>query len=543
MKLRIQQALVLVLVVIFNIGAVEAQPYEFQGHTYFLTSAGTWAEAEAEAVSHGGHLVSVNDAAEQDFINGMLSGSTWIGFTDEGSSSWEWVSGDPVTYENWSALEPNGGVSENCGVSEEAWGGLWNDLPCDRVLRGIVELEPDWALVDVTAGFERSSMGIAYDSDRGVVVVFGGRTDEAFSDTWEYDGSSWTLIDTANAPVARFWHSMVYDSNRQRMVLYGGLNADLGILFSDTWEYDGSDWQEVVTATSPPAMNSMSMAFDSHANKVVLFGGQGYAGEYNGTWEYDGTNWSQVITTASPPRGTLAAMAFDSVRNRVVFFGSGVVFDPSPSDTGTWEYDGVNWTEVITPTMPPGRWAHSIVYDSMHQRMVLFGGYGVSYPSGNQTNDTWVYDGFDWKQIFTDNIPPENEQHGMAYDSARNRVIMFGGWGGPGDTWEFIDEMSPAEQVDSTLNFIDYAVEAGTLEGSGSGNSANGRLGALINMIENVGSLVDDGFTSIACDQLLAASKKTDGQSRPKDFVTGPEAAELLQLILEMRDSFDCDQF
>ena len=82
MKPKIQQALVLVLVVIFNIGAVEAQPYEFQGHTYFLTSAGTWAEAEAEAVSHGGHLVSVNDAAEQDFINGMLSGSTWIGFTD-----------------------------------------------------------------------------------------------------------------------------------------------------------------------------------------------------------------------------------------------------------------------------------------------------------------------------------------------------------------------------------------------------------------------------------------------------------------------------
>ena len=82
MKLNMRQALFMMLAVTLSIGAVEAQPYEFQGHTYFLTSAGTWAEAEAEAVSHGGHLVSVNDSAEQGFINEMLSGSTWIGFTD-----------------------------------------------------------------------------------------------------------------------------------------------------------------------------------------------------------------------------------------------------------------------------------------------------------------------------------------------------------------------------------------------------------------------------------------------------------------------------
>ena len=540
MKLNMQQALFLVLAVTLSIGAVEAQPYEFQGHTYFLTSAGTWAEAEAEAVSHGGHLVSVNDAAEQDFINGMLSGSTWIGFTDEGSSSWGWVNGDPDTYTNWAPPEPNGGAGENCGVSEEAWGGLWNDLPCDRVLRGIVELEPDWSLVTGPAGFARFSMGIAYDSDREVVVVFGGRTGEAFDDTWEYDGASWTQIDTTNSPPARFWHSMVYDSNRQRMVLYGGWNEDSGIVFADTWEYDGSDWHEVVTVPSPPARNAMSMAFDSHANKVVLFGGQGSAGEYNDTWEYDGTNWSQVITATSPPRGTLAAMAFDSVRNRTVFFGSGVVFDPAHSDTGTWEYDGVNWIKVITPTMPPGRWAHSMVYDSVHQRMVLFGGYSVGLLDGDQTNDTWVYDGFDWKQIFTDTVPPENEQHGMAYDSARNRVIMFGGWGGPGDTWEFIDEVSPLEQVDGTLRVIDYAIENGTLEGSGPGTSSNGRLGSLINMIENAGALFDNGFTSRACMQLRSAQQKTDGQTPPPDFVTGPAAAELEQLIQDMLDSMGC---
>jgi hypothetical protein len=130
------------LTALLSAGAIASGPYEYDGHTYYLTSITTWANAEAEAVAMGGHLISVNDAAEQAFINGLLSGSTWIGLTDEGTNVWAWTNGDPVSYTNWSTYEPNGGTTENCGVSEGAWGGLWNDLPCDRVHRGIVELEP-----------------------------------------------------------------------------------------------------------------------------------------------------------------------------------------------------------------------------------------------------------------------------------------------------------------------------------------------------------------------------------------------------------------
>jgi len=130
----------------------------------------------------------------------------------------------------------------------------------------------------------------------------------------------------------------------------------------------------------------------------------------------------------------------------------------------------------------------------------------------------------------------------MAYDSARKRVVMFGGVGGSGgdDTWEYIAELTPAEQVDNSLTFIDESVADGSLEGSGSGNSADGRLGAFINMIESVGDLIDDELITEACDQLLSAIKKTDGQSPPKDFVAGPAAVELEQLIQNMLDSLEC---
>lgn len=430
----------------------------------------------------------------------------------------------------------------------------WDGTYCNVTANGgkvvYIEIEyedvlPDWALTAINPEIARMSMSMAYDSDRQVVVMFGGRLSNPpyglAAGTWEYDGTSWTQVVTANAPAARFWHAMAYDSNRQRVVLYGGGN-DTATLFSETWEYDGTDWQQSYTLHSPPAMDQIVVAFDSHSNKMVLFGGQSLYGVHNDTWVYDGFDWSMVVTPVSPPPATLTAMVFDSVRNRMILFGSGVVGDPGFPDTPTWEFDGTNWTMLNTPTSPSSRWAHTMAYDSTRQRVVLFGGYGPSFPSGTQLNDTWEYDGFDWAQITPTHTPLTREQHGTAYDSARGRVVIFGGIGEStgDDTWEYIDELTPLEQVDNTLRLIDYAVADGSLEGSGSGRSSDGRLGALVNMIENAGVLVDDGLITEACVQLLNASKRTDGLSPPKDFVTGPAAVELEQLIQDMMESLDC---
>src|SRR6266511_4468405 len=56
------------------------------GHAYLLTSgAMTWASGEAQAQSFGGHLVSLNDQAENDFVqqNFAAGGAVWVGLTDE----------------------------------------------------------------------------------------------------------------------------------------------------------------------------------------------------------------------------------------------------------------------------------------------------------------------------------------------------------------------------------------------------------------------------------------------------------------------------
>lgn len=295
--------------------------------------------------------------------------------------------------------------------------------------------QAQWELVGERSDIARSSMAGAYDSNRQVTVLFGGRSGfnstSSLADTLEYDGSSWQSVITAQAPARRYWHSMTYDNRRNHLVLFGGVDGNT--LFDNTWEYDGSNWSQISTDHSPPARRGASMVYDSCRGKTVLFGGHGDSGDLADTWEYDGTDWVQAHTETSPPARTLAAMAFDSRRCRVVLFGSG------PDRDDTWEYDGSSWTQVEPETSPPGRWAHAMVYDPSRWRIVLFGGYSPAV--GSQLADTWEYDGNNWVQALPNTSPTAREQHTMIYDLGRRRVVMFGGFrtsgGIGGDTWEY----------------------------------------------------------------------------------------------------------
>ena len=80
---------------------------------------------------------------------------------------------------------------------------------------------------------------------------------------------------------------------------------------SDTWVWDGSNWTEQFPATSPPARDSASMAYDPATGNMVLFGGF-EEGDLSDTWVWDGTNWTEQFPATSPPaHGDSASMAYD----------------------------------------------------------------------------------------------------------------------------------------------------------------------------------------------------------------------------------------
>jgi hypothetical protein len=121
------------------------------GHFYYLLAATTWSNSEARAVAYGGHLVTINDADENQWVvdtfahYGGVIRPLWIGLTDRAHEGvFEWVSGEPVTYLNWNTLsgEPNnsGGsgyeedftyiIQENSG-NPTVLATFWNDVPND----------------------------------------------------------------------------------------------------------------------------------------------------------------------------------------------------------------------------------------------------------------------------------------------------------------------------------------------------------------------------------------------------------------------------
>lgn len=103
----------------------------YNGHNYVELTADSWTNSEDFAASLGGHLVAVNDAAENDFLISTFGTehALWIGLyrTGPNTSDFAWTNGDAVTYTNWAGGEPN-----NCCGGEDYTHtyttGEWNDL-------------------------------------------------------------------------------------------------------------------------------------------------------------------------------------------------------------------------------------------------------------------------------------------------------------------------------------------------------------------------------------------------------------------------------
>ena len=118
------------------------------GNNYlFCNYNRTWSVAKGECAQVGYHLVTIDDAAENAWLDGRIdSYSTarwWMGYNDvtvEGY--WDW-DGPYSSYTNWAANEPNNsGGYEDCAVLNQMGGGAWNDIHCNTSLYFVCEANP-----------------------------------------------------------------------------------------------------------------------------------------------------------------------------------------------------------------------------------------------------------------------------------------------------------------------------------------------------------------------------------------------------------------
>jgi len=136
----------------------------FSGHTYKLLDASSWQAAQTEAQSLGGNLVTVNNAAENDFILTAFQSTAlahspatgkvnlWLGITDQDvEGTWKWISGLTSSFTDWFEDQPQHGFNDEDfggirlrGSNANVLVGHWIDIVSDSRLGdrsfGVVEI-------------------------------------------------------------------------------------------------------------------------------------------------------------------------------------------------------------------------------------------------------------------------------------------------------------------------------------------------------------------------------------------------------------------
>lgn len=305
-----------------------------------------------------------------------------------------------------------------------------------------------WTDVSPVAGARpqrRSGQTMVFDPVRRVVIVFGGLLDDFsyLNDTWEWSTvtKTWTNVTPAASPSARQGARLVHDAANDRLVLFGGVDANT--FYADTWAWNLSarTWIRLTTTASSPLGRTFvgrtfaGATFNPTAGHgVTIFGGIGYptgsntVTDFNDIWELRGTVWTDVTPAGgSPPGRGWTQLVWDPLLNRIVMFGGFRVGAPALSYGDTWSFVNGGWSEIVPQaSAPPARDSHGMAYDTARNKIVVFGGY---------LPDVIELDGATWTLALRTDWPPTQDRHLMAYDSDRDVLFLYGG--GSVESWEY----------------------------------------------------------------------------------------------------------
>lgn len=277
----------------------------------------------------------------------------------------------------------------------------------------------------------RLAAGLAYDPSTGRLVMFGGLSEAdvaqkryPYGDTWEFTGRRWVLRTPPVAPPARGGAVMDTDTNRERVLLFGGATVfnETGIEYADTWSYQNGTWTQLQPPASPPSRRQAAGAFDRTRDRLIVYGGlTGKDTILRDTWEFDGTTWTQVASNGPSISGV--RMVVDQDSGETLLTGIEVL-SGSTFEARMYRWTNGEWVRLEPETLPRCISSTGLTWQEHSGEVVLHGG---SCPNGGQNADTFTWNGTNWVKRTTTGSAGFVVSQAMAYSPTLQETILFGG--------------------------------------------------------------------------------------------------------------------
>jgi len=337
---------------------------------------------------------------------------------------------------------------------------------------------PKWTLLfprDIPD--EHFANAAIYDTATNQLIAFGGSSPSAVpNDVLSLSNANgigtpdWKTViaaGTNGSPSGRTFLTAVYDEANSRMIVFGGcaFTGDDCTTLNDVWVLTNANgvsgtpaWIQLSPSGTPPAPRwGHAAAYDAVNNRMIVFGGDNQSVIFSDTWILSHANglggtptWTQLSPTGGPPEGQdSATVAYDAADNELITF-AGTMQGFAVDANSVWTLSNANglggapvWKKIIAnggAGSPPKRDGHVAVYDSANNRLVIFGGNANTATGFPQHNDTWVLANANgltgtpqWTKLpVLGPIPAGRTSPVGAYDTANNRLMIYSGasWDG-----------------------------------------------------------------------------------------------------------------
>ena len=302
---------------------------------------------------------------------------------------------------------------------------------------------PGPSSVSSTWPTRRYSHFMAYDPESDRVLLFNGYDaktggwgfrrldDESLArDEWAYDVAQNRMELLRTAPYT-IYNVTAYDAQSRRLIGFGADNTAV-------YDLENKAWEKTEPEEEPGTWRfGFGLVYDSQSDRTILFGGGAEGTKLDDTWAYDyETNtWTEMSPDVSPPRREYHAMAYDTESDRIILWGASEVGKTAMSEeeratVWAYDYETDTWTAIESTGGPSYRGGHTMVYHPGTDRIILFGGYHTG--ELDFSDETWAYDynTNTWTQLAPASHPSGRRYFTMVYAEAADKMVLFGGMAG-----------------------------------------------------------------------------------------------------------------